>query len=151
MDSFTDTRATHSVVFYCRQVFALCHWLIRLLLKTGLFCNKNIIHLPICYFFNIIIKAFGGLIVAIVVKYADNILKGFATSISIVLSCIVSIFLFNFVVTGAFWTLVYYFYYINTYYYYYYYIIIYLFTILIYYHPFSILSIWQASTFYWLF
>jgi UDP-sugar transporter A1/2/3 len=33
--------------------------------------------------------------VAIVVKYADNILKGFATSLSIVLSSIVSFFYFH--------------------------------------------------------
>jgi len=33
-------------------------------------------------------------VVAVVIKYADNILKGFATSISIVLSCVASIFIF---------------------------------------------------------
>lgn len=43
----------------------------------------------------ICLQAFGGIIVAVVVKYADNLLKGFATSVSIVLSCILSIFLFN--------------------------------------------------------
>jgi UDP-sugar transporter A1/2/3 len=37
----------------------------------------------------------GGLIVAVVVKYADNILKGFATSISIVISSIASVALFG--------------------------------------------------------
>ncbi|RKP06760.1 nucleotide-sugar transporter-domain-containing protein [Thamnocephalis sphaerospora] len=41
-------------------------------------------------------QALGGLLVAVVVKYADNILKGFATSISIVLSGIVSYLLFGF-------------------------------------------------------
>jgi len=33
---------------------------------------------------------------------ADNILKGFATSISIILSCVASIFIFDFVVTAPF-------------------------------------------------
>lgn len=41
-------------------------------------------------------QATGGLIVATVVKYADNVLKVFAMSFSIVLSCIVSAFLFDF-------------------------------------------------------
>lgn len=50
----------------------------------------------------IAIQAFGGLIVALVVKYADNILKGFATSISIILSSIVSVWLFNFTFSGTF-------------------------------------------------
>ena len=50
----------------------------------------------------ILCQALGGLIVAVVVKYADNILKGFATSLSIILSCIASVFLFEFVVSGTF-------------------------------------------------
>ena len=47
-------------------------------------------------------QAIGGLIVAVVVKYADNILKGFATSISIVLSCLASVILFDFIITTTF-------------------------------------------------
>jgi solute carrier family 35 (UDP-sugar transporter), member A1/2/3 len=47
----------------------------------------------------VLLQAGGGILVAIVVKYADNILKGFATSLSIIMSCIASYFLFNFVVT----------------------------------------------------
>ena len=39
------------------------------------------------------LKALGGLVIAAVIKYADNILKGFATSISIILSSVVSYFL----------------------------------------------------------
>uniref|UniRef100_A0A8C7ZTN2 Solute carrier family 35 member 2 n=1 Tax=Oryzias sinensis TaxID=183150 RepID=A0A8C7ZTN2_9TELE len=46
-----------------------------------------------CVIFN---QAFGGLLVAMVVKYADNILKGFATSFSIIVSTVMSIFLFSF-------------------------------------------------------
>lgn len=47
-------------------------------------------------------QALGGLLVAIVVKYADNILKGFATSLSIIVSGIISIYLFNFQPSGVF-------------------------------------------------
>ena len=43
----------------------------------------------------ILLAALGGLVVAVVVKYADNVLKGFAASASIVLSCIVSKFLLD--------------------------------------------------------
>lgn len=45
------------------------------------------------------VQAAGGLIVAMVIKYADNILKGFATSLSIILSTIASVFMFNFIPT----------------------------------------------------
>ncbi|KAJ3218306.1 hypothetical protein HK099_005109 [Clydaea vesicula] len=47
-------------------------------------------------------QAFGGLIVAIVVKYADNILKGFATSLSIIISCVASVYLFESEITNTF-------------------------------------------------
>ena len=48
------------------------------------------------------VQAVGGLIVATVVKYADNVLKVFATSFSIVISCIISAFLFDFHPTMSF-------------------------------------------------
>jgi len=47
-------------------------------------------------------QAIGGLIVALVVRYADNILKGFATSLSIILSCTASVFLFDYHITLKF-------------------------------------------------
>lgn len=47
-------------------------------------------------------QAFGGLLVAVVVKYADNILKGFATSFAIIISCVVSVYLFDFHINGQF-------------------------------------------------
>ena len=50
----------------------------------------------------ILLQAQGGLLVAVVVKYADNILKGFATSFAIVLSCVISVYLFDFQVTMQF-------------------------------------------------
>ncbi|XP_046542938.1 LOW QUALITY PROTEIN: UDP-galactose translocator-like [Haliotis rubra] len=46
--------------------------------------------------FVVCLQSFGGLLVAVVVKYADNILKGFATSAAIVISCIASMYFFNF-------------------------------------------------------
>lgn len=50
----------------------------------------------------VVLQAGGGLIVAMVVKYADNILKGFATSLAIIISCIVSIYIFEFQLTFQF-------------------------------------------------
>uniref|UniRef100_A0A1E1X763 Putative udp-galactose transporter n=1 Tax=Amblyomma aureolatum TaxID=187763 RepID=A0A1E1X763_9ACAR len=50
----------------------------------------------------ILLQALGGLLVAVVVKYADNILKGFATSLAIVLSCVVSVYAFEFHLTWQF-------------------------------------------------
>ncbi|XP_047023152.1 UDP-N-acetylglucosamine transporter [Helicoverpa zea] len=50
----------------------------------------------------VILQAAGGLIVAVVVKYADNILKGFATSVAIIISCIASIYIFDFNLTVQF-------------------------------------------------
>ncbi|KFM59913.1 UDP-N-acetylglucosamine transporter, partial [Stegodyphus mimosarum] len=43
----------------------------------------------------ILLQAFGGLVVSTVIKYADNILKGFATSVSIVLSTVCSYYLLD--------------------------------------------------------
>ncbi|XP_054645458.1 solute carrier family 35 member A3a isoform X1 [Dunckerocampus dactyliophorus] len=51
------------------------------------------------------LQALGGLIVAAVIKYADNILKGFATSLSIILSTLISYFwLQDFEPTGVFFS-----------------------------------------------
>ncbi|ORY83256.1 nucleotide-sugar transporter-domain-containing protein [Protomyces lactucae-debilis] len=48
----------------------------------------------------IIFQAAGGLIVAMCVAYADNIMKNFATSVSILISCIASVWFFDFVITS---------------------------------------------------
>jgi UDP-sugar transporter A1/2/3 len=50
----------------------------------------------------VFIQVFGGLVTALVIKYADNILKGFATSLSIVISCLASVALFDFPLTFTF-------------------------------------------------
>lgn len=44
----------------------------------------------------VVVQAVGGLIVAVVIKYADNVLKTFAASASIVISCAVSAVFMNF-------------------------------------------------------
>jgi UDP-galactose transporter len=41
-------------------------------------------------------QAFAGLVVAAVIKYANNVLKGFAVAVSIILGSFISIFLFDF-------------------------------------------------------
>uniref|UniRef100_A0A3B5LJC1 Solute carrier family 35 member A3b n=1 Tax=Xiphophorus couchianus TaxID=32473 RepID=A0A3B5LJC1_9TELE len=52
---------------------------------------------------NFALQAMGGLVVAVVIKYADNILKGFATSVSIIVSTLISYFVLNdFHPTGVF-------------------------------------------------
>ncbi|RKO93905.1 nucleotide-sugar transporter-domain-containing protein [Blyttiomyces helicus] len=53
-------------------------------------------------YFTVACQAFGGLVVAVVVKYADNILKGFATSLSIIICSIASFFFFDFQITWLF-------------------------------------------------
>ncbi|RDX56788.1 hypothetical protein OH76DRAFT_1477358 [Lentinus brumalis] len=50
----------------------------------------------------VLVQVLGGLLTALVIKYADNILKGFATSLSIVISFLVSVALFNFQMTLTF-------------------------------------------------
>ncbi|KAG6837302.1 hypothetical protein H0H93_011904 [Arthromyces matolae] len=48
------------------------------------------------------VQVLGGLITAMVIKYSDNILKGFATSLSIVISFLASVVLFHFKMTFTF-------------------------------------------------
>lgn len=59
--------------------------------KDGWFQGYNIWTL-----LTIALQALGGLVVAFVVKYADNIAKDFATSISLVLTALYSVFYFSF-------------------------------------------------------
>ncbi|TIB19069.1 hypothetical protein E3P92_00152 [Wallemia ichthyophaga] len=50
----------------------------------------------------VLTQVLGGLVTALVIKYSDNILKGFATSISIVISSVASVILFDFPITPGF-------------------------------------------------
>ncbi|XP_051769815.1 solute carrier family 35 member A3b isoform X2 [Ctenopharyngodon idella] len=56
--------------------------------ENGLFQGYNKVTWAV-----VALQALGGLVIAAVIKYADNILKGFATSISIILSTLISYFL----------------------------------------------------------
>ncbi len=62
-----------------------------LVMEHGFFAGYNWIVWMV-----ILLQAVGGLIVAVVVKYADNILKGFASSFSMITSCLLSYFFFEF-------------------------------------------------------
>ncbi|XP_076448251.1 UDP-N-acetylglucosamine transporter-like [Babylonia areolata] len=50
----------------------------------------------------IVLQSVGGLLVAAVIKYADNILKGFSTAGSILLSCLASVYIFDFQMDSIF-------------------------------------------------
>ena len=50
----------------------------------------------------VFVQVLGGLVTAMVIKYSDNILKGFATSLSIVISFLASVALFDFKITITF-------------------------------------------------
>lgn len=62
--------------------------------ETGFFAGYNwVVWMAIGF------QAAGGIVVALVINYADNIAKNFATSVSIVLSCVASSWFFEFEVT----------------------------------------------------
>ncbi|EPS44144.1 hypothetical protein H072_1883 [Dactylellina haptotyla CBS 200.50] len=65
--------------------------------KRGFFSGYNVVVWTAIGF-----QAVGGIVVALCINYADNIAKNFATSISIILSCIASVFYFNFVISFNF-------------------------------------------------
>ncbi|KAM7379051.1 hypothetical protein PAMP_004626 [Pampus punctatissimus] len=56
--------------------------------ESGIFQGYNKITCTV-----VVLQALGGLVIAMVIKYADNILKGFATSLSIIVSTVISYFL----------------------------------------------------------
>ncbi|RSH88899.1 hypothetical protein EHS25_002561 [Saitozyma podzolica] len=50
----------------------------------------------------VLTQTLGGLITAVVIRYSDNIMKGFATSLSIIISFLASVALFSYPITVAF-------------------------------------------------
>lgn len=65
--------------------------------STSLFANFGV-----WAWATVLTQVLGGLLTALVIKYADNILKGFATSLAIVISSLASVVLFNFQMTVTF-------------------------------------------------
>lgn len=64
--------------------------------QTGFFTGYNWV-----VWAAVLLQATGGIVVALVVNYADNILKNFATSVSIVISFLASVIFFDFQITSA--------------------------------------------------
>lgn len=69
----------------------------QLVSEKGLFQGFNSL-----VWFVTFLEAFGGIVVALVIKYADNIAKNFSTAVSIVTSVIVSAIFLGFTITPAF-------------------------------------------------
>lgn len=68
-------------------------WLVAVVILLQV-CSRDYLYLLLhCL---LITQAIGGLIVAVVIKYAGNILKGFAAAVSIVISSVVSYFFLQF-------------------------------------------------------
>ncbi len=69
---------------------------------SGWFSTSLFANFTVWAWATVIIQVAGGLLTAMVIKYADNILKGFATSLSIVISFLASVALFNLQMTVTF-------------------------------------------------
>jgi hypothetical protein len=80
------------IFYYCLNNFI---YLLIVLFLFRMFVDCIILILLSCSCHHIV-QAVGGLVVAVVVKYADNILKGFASSFSIITSTMLCIYLFDF-------------------------------------------------------
>ncbi|KAI0086165.1 nucleotide-sugar transporter-domain-containing protein [Irpex rosettiformis] len=69
---------------------------------TGLISSSIFANFGVSAWATVLTQVLGGLLTALVIKYADNILKGFATSLSIVISFLASMALFHFQMTVTF-------------------------------------------------
>ena len=70
--------------------------------SSGLFSTSIFENFGVWAWATVLTQVLGGLLTALVIKYADNILKGFATSLSIVISFLASVALFSFQITVTF-------------------------------------------------
>jgi UDP-sugar transporter A1/2/3 len=82
---------------------AICSFVLMVLNDYSLIAEQGLLYGYNGYVYTVILnQALGGLVVALVVRYSDQILKGFALSVAVVLSCFVSIFMFDFKPTVMF-------------------------------------------------
>ncbi|KAG8769620.1 hypothetical protein FRC15_004491 [Serendipita sp. 397] len=72
------------------------------LIRDGLSVDQMFANFGVWAWCTVLTQVLGGLLTALVIKYADNILKGFATSLSIILSFLASIPIFNQKLTTSF-------------------------------------------------
>ena len=84
------------------SLFSLLPAILPALLETQSFPSGLFRNFGLWAWATVLTQVLGGLITAVVIKYADNILKGFATSLSIVISFVASVILFEFTITLAF-------------------------------------------------
>ena len=69
---------------------------------TSLISSSIFANFGVSAWATVLTQVIGGLLTALVIKYADNILKGFATSLSIVISSLASMALFHFQLSVTF-------------------------------------------------
>jgi UDP-sugar transporter A1/2/3 len=87
--------STHSIVF---AILSIALFDGRKVLADGFFAGYSLAAVLI-----VGTSALGGILVAVVMKYTDNIVKGFATAIAICLTSVLSIPLLGASLTSAFW------------------------------------------------
>ena len=98
----TKTNPTPSVWMRNMQLafFSICIALVNISFSTQ---KKPFLHgFSFLVWVLVALQAFGGLLVANIVKYADNVVKGLATGVSVVFSTFCSIILFNTPMSGQF-------------------------------------------------
>ena len=85
--------------------FSVCIGVIQYMGLKGDDAKKPFMHGFTSWVFVLVgLQAGGGLLVAAVIKYADNVLKGMATGVSVCFGSVCSMFLFGTVLSGQFFT-----------------------------------------------
>lgn len=85
--------------------FSVCIGFIQYMSLKGDDATKPFMHGFTAWVYVLVaLQAGGGLLVAAVIKYADNVLKGMATGVSVCFGSVCSVFLFGTVLSGQFFT-----------------------------------------------